>query len=216
MRKYNFDTKQYDLANLSKIFSPLKEHGKVFGDYVVAHEKSRLHRMSISKGVKGKKFIHYCQAVRGRNNGNHGLDVGSLLISPASRIPRYQLLIGEITKNCSDPTVTYCLKECREMMKKICEEINIHFRCHENKRALLEIMNCLGGVRSVGFDLTSNPHRSLRSKNNLIYVIDPVNKWCKLCLCITFSDLLLFVENCFPHDLESGKIKLKKKHIHNP
>lgn len=130
-----------------------------------------------------------------------GNDLGSLLIRPVQRIPRYVLLIESLLNNTPEGHKEYqTLKECYEMIIDVADEINYNRSLWDSHIVLNSIHMDFPKISESTLKLKDNTinyelkGRLFLKRGQLKIKIDILEKEWKVCRAYLFSDILLLKE----------------------
>jgi len=135
-----------------KLSDFLKMYSQYMNGYAAAME-------TINGQFANQRFQNFLGAKR----KECGLDLMSYLIMPVQRIPRYEMLLGELGRHAQDGQGKQALQDAYNKVKSIAIHINETKRAVESMTKLLEVQNRISG----DFTLLS-PSRRLVKEGPLI------------------------------------------------
>eukprot|EP01119_Soliformovum_irregulare_P008184 TRINITY_DN2118_c0_g1_i3.p1 TRINITY_DN2118_c0_g1~~TRINITY_DN2118_c0_g1_i3.p1 ORF type:complete len:592 (+),score=142.31 TRINITY_DN2118_c0_g1_i3:191-1777(+) len=139
-----------------------------------------------AKNTRFSKFLQDCKT----NPGTTGLELDAYLILPIQRIPRYNLLLGEMVKHTWADHHDYAsLKKALEKMQEVALYINERKREADSINKIVEIQSKFHGK----IENLQDPHRRFVREGVLMVLRDPP-KGPKDRIFILFNDKLLLVK----------------------
>ena len=100
VRKHDND---YDKSNLGKVIGNLAAYLKLYTEYINCYKES----LDIVADSSEKKDAFYNECEKAKKNMNVTMDLGSFLIMPVQRIPRYRLLLQRLLKYTPETNYDY-------------------------------------------------------------------------------------------------------------
>eukprot|EP01130_Rhizamoeba_saxonica_P000319 TRINITY_DN10297_c0_g1_i1.p1 TRINITY_DN10297_c0_g1~~TRINITY_DN10297_c0_g1_i1.p1 ORF type:complete len:1012 (-),score=266.53 TRINITY_DN10297_c0_g1_i1:14-2650(-) len=139
----SFDGLTDDIV-ISDLLIDLADECDVYGEYAANHNLTIKLLVSLENDKEVNKFLETAPSEYGV------LDLGSLLIQPIQRIPRYRMLLEEIIESSPKHHRDYQgLNIALEKTKVVADAVNEEVRSFENLQKLAEIRKVFGKVKEV-------------------------------------------------------------------
>ena len=187
------ETERDILADLFLVKIP--DFATYYTPYVHNHQESIMLLRQLDKKSTWTAFL---QSVK--DKGEIGkLDISSYLILPVQRIPRYELLLKDLSKWTTEDHNDF--KDLKQTIKEICDittSVNASMRKHEDLKKLVEIEKNISGYNGS----IAVPDRLLIKEGPLWKVCRKIPKKRYFYL---FSDLLIYTS--LPNQLNEQKFK---------
>ena len=173
-------------VNIGAVFKQIAPYLKLYTVFVNKFDES----VNILKRARknNKLFVPWLQTVQIAE----GMDLGSLLITPVQRIPRYDLLLKELIKCTPDTHVDFeDLVGAELQIKEVAELINERKREAEQMAMVKAIASKFDVACNVkmGFEIVQ-PHRVFLREDKMNRLL-PSSKKPIVCRVFLFSDMLL-------------------------
>jgi Myosin head (motor domain)/RhoGEF domain/FYVE zinc finger/Myosin N-terminal SH3-like domain len=169
---------------IADLFLEFAHYFKMYTVYVNSHPKGEQLLAKLLKDSRHRRFQEFVEQCK-NDPRSRGLDIGSLLIGPIQRIPRYRLLLSELRKYTPEAHPDYTdLGNAVELVESVAKHVNEALRQHENRRFIIRIQESFtGSVTLVA------PNRVFVRKGELIRVCRRQNK---LYMFFLFNDILIY------------------------
>ncbi|KAL9647384.1 hypothetical protein ABK040_011748 [Willaertia magna] len=132
---------KYPFVEIAPALSQITPFFKTYTTYVNNFENSQstLERLK-REDRRVKEFLMLCHKQK-KTKGNQ---IGSYLILPIQRIPRYRMLLTEILNNTSSNHVEYeCLKKCVKEIETVANYVNDEKRKVEQNQIVFEVQSLI-------------------------------------------------------------------------